>query len=147
MAGTAKESRIGSMKQRFTVLRERIIPLFMETPIFVVFLVGFAIVIQSGFLFILSEPTPLFFNDFGFVRFDPGLNSQVVIETILVAVIISFGTIGLWLIKRAPVYVDDSDRASFTQISGIVLFVVCFIALYLLMVLKMFGNFSNLNIF
>jgi hypothetical protein len=147
MAGTGKESRLDSLKQRVVVLRERITPIFMETPIIVILLVGFAIVIQSGFILIISEPTPLFSGDFGFVQWDPGLNRQVIIETLVVALIISFGTIGLWLIKRAPVYVDDSDRASFTQISGIVLLAVCFVALYLLLVLKIFGNFNNLNIF
>jgi hypothetical protein len=147
MAGTGKESRLDTTKQRLSLIRERVFYQSQNSPIIVISIIVFAIIIESGFLLILSEPTPLFSGEFGIVLTDPRLNDQVIMETILVSLFVGFGTIGLWMIKRAPVYVDDRDRAVFTQFSGIAMFIICFLLLYLLMVLKVFGNFNNLNVF
>lgn len=146
MEELGKESRISSVRDRVQLMRDR---MFYQTPasqIIAVLLVIFAIVIESGVIYILSEPTPLFFGEFGLV-IPRTFTFQVASETLLVFLFILIGTIGIWMVRRAPVYVDDAERASLTQMVGIILFIAGFIFLYLFMVLKQYGNFNNLNIF
>ncbi|OLS21253.1 MAG: hypothetical protein HeimC3_36740 [Candidatus Heimdallarchaeota archaeon LC_3] len=142
-----RKSRVETYKQRFQLIRERLFYQTQSSSLIIILVIGIAIVIQSGLIFVLSESTPLLGRNFQLIVPDRLLNNQVVAETFLVAIIVGVGTLGLWLIKRAPVYVDDADRAAFTQTMGIILIISGIVILYLVMVFKMFGNFDNLNIF
>ena len=142
-----RESRVETFKQRFQLMRERLFYQTQSSSVIIILVIITAIAIQSGLIFILSEPTPLLGRNFQLIVPDRSLNNQVITETFIVAIIVGIGTLGLWLIKRAPVYVDDADRAAFTQTTGIILIIFSIVVIYLLMVYKMFGGFNNLNIF
>ncbi len=119
-----RESRVETYKQRFQLIRERLFYQTQSSSLIIILVIATAIVIQSGLIFVLSEPTPLLGRNFQLIVPDPSLNNQVVTETFLVAIIVGVGTLGLWLIKRATVYVDDADRAAFTQTMGIILLIL-----------------------
>ena len=136
--------------KRFLTLRQRLSGLSISrshvSTWFMLFIIAGIILVESGLMYDISQPT-LFFRSQGFqlINIYQGNSAQFSAETIIAAVFIALGVIGLFVLKNAPAHIDDKQKASTTLAIAVFVVLAAFVLLYLFYVWKIDGgNFNNL---
>jgi hypothetical protein len=142
-AKTATEaSQEISLKFRLQIFWKRLTNVSEFSNIFLLALLIAVILAEAGFIFNIAENASLFYGNSFSILAPKGINdkyaqTQTISESILVAILIAGGSLGLFLMRRATIYVDDPSRAFFTFSVAITLLVSSIIALYFVLIVHL----------
>lgn len=131
-----------SFKERLVLFQMKFLNLNNLSKWLLAFLIIFTIFIEAGFLYTATEPIDLS-KDQRIIEIgaNPGTDvkmtpermaqSQVFLEPFIVTALIAMGVFGLFLMKRAPSFVDDKDKAVFNLILAIIVLGIAILALFI----------------
>lgn len=116
-------------------------------------LAGFAILLLSGLIYVLSNTPQFFMSSGGGLEvvlyavpnqgqtFNLGsIQDQLGMEMFIVAGLITIGVIGLYMMKSATSYVDSQAKAFEILLIGCFLFILAIMLLFFVYVYKFTGN-------
>jgi hypothetical protein len=133
MSQTVKR-KMSSTSYSLSKLYRRISAIKPSTFILSMFAIAIAIFLFSGGVYNLTvRPYPAIYYGGRFVLVDPRLSEQFIADSIVAAILYSFGTIGLIMIYQSAKYAYKPRQAYMMLIIGIVLLLLAYVSLELVM--------------